>query len=312
MGIENKTHFTVDKSKCTKCGKCINTCSGMVIQFGKDGYPMMQPFEIYGWRGCWRCQHCLAVCPQGAIQIFDKKPEESFLPAPKEMGNYMERLVTNRRSCRRFQDKNVDPQIIDRILDAMQAAPTGGNSCNVEYTVIDDKERVKEIWKIAYKKMDDDAKKHIYTSSFSDFYYSKMKQSEKTVRKDDLLFCGAPHLFIAHEKCEGKWAEDSKVNCNIATAYFELLANAFGLGAIIMSYPADVLQELAPEAEKLLGIPNNHYRKLIVGFGYPEIVYSRGVQKDRKNKIHRYSKDFTGTVSAAKGKGVYAIQKNQR
>jgi nitroreductase len=137
--------------------------------------------------------------------------------------------------------------------------------------------------------MDEAAKRHIYTSSFSDFYYTKMKQSEKTVRKDDLLFCGAPHLFIAHEKCVGKWAEDSKVNCNLATAYFELIANAFGLGTVIMSYPSDVLAELAPEAEKLIGIPENHYRKLIVGFGYPEIPYARGVQKDRSPKIHRYT-----------------------
>ncbi len=60
----------------------------------------------------------------------------------------------------------------------------------------------------------------------------EMKESEKTVRNNDLLFCGAPHLFIAHERCAGKWAEDSKVNCNIATTYFELLCNAFGLGTL--------------------------------------------------------------------------------
>ena len=63
-------------------------------------------------------------------------------------------------------------------------------------------------------------------------FYGKMKESEKTVRNNDLLFCGAPHLFIAHERCAGKWAEDSKVNCNIATTYFELLCNAFGLGTL--------------------------------------------------------------------------------
>jgi nitroreductase len=157
--------------------------------------------------------------------------------------------------------------------------------------VIDDKERVKEIWRLAYSKMEADAKKHIYTDSFSDFYYRKMKQSEKTVRKNDLLFCGAPHLFIAHEKCTGKWAEDSKVNCNIATAYFELIANAFGLGTVIMSYPAEVLQELAPKAREMLNIPKDHYMKLIVGFGYPEIEYARGVQKDRRRKTHCYTKD---------------------
>jgi nitroreductase len=251
----------------------------------------MKPFERFGWRGCWRCQHCLAVCPTGAISILDKKPENSLPLPPAEMGTYMERLVTSRRSCRRFLDQNVDPALLDRILSAMAAAPTGGNAQGVEYTVIDDKERVHEIWRLAYAKMDADAKRHVYTHSFSDFYYRKMKESEQTVRKGDLLFCGAPHLFIAHEKCAGKWAEDSKVNCDIATAYFELLCNAHGLGTAIMSYPAEVLNELAPEARAMLGIPGDHYTKLMVGFGYPEIPYARGVQKDRSAKIHRYSLD---------------------
>ena len=286
--MEEKTYFNVDPSKCIGCGKCVNVCSGMVLEL-KDGRPVMKPFERFGWRGCWRCQHCLAVCPQGAISIFGKKPEDSLPPPPPEMGEYMERLVVNRRSCRRFLDKNVEPKIITNILNAMAAAPTGGNAQGVEYTLIDDKDRVHEIWKAAYAKMDADAKRHIYTHSFSDFYYSKMKESEKTVRKGDLLFCGAPHLFIAHERCAGKWAEDSKVNCNIATAYFELLCNAHGLGTTIMSYSAEVLNELATEARAMLNIPKDHYTGLIVGFGYPEIEYARGVQKDRKRKIHRYS-----------------------
>lgn len=291
MGAEQKTHFQIDKSKCIKCGKCINTCSGMVIAFGVDGYPQMKEFERFGWRGCWRCQHCLAVCPQGAISIFEKRPEDSLPPPPKQMGEYMERLVVNRRSCRRFLDKNVDPKTITTILSAMAAAPTGGNSMGVEYTVIDDKDRVDAIRKIAYAKMDEDAKRHIYTHSFSDFYYGKMKESEKTVRKGDLLFCGAPHLFIAHERCTGRWAEDTKVNCNIATAYFELLCNAHGLGTAIMSYPAEVLNELSPEARAMLNIPADHYTKLIVGFGYSEIEYARGVQKDRSAKTHRYTEE---------------------
>jgi nitroreductase/Pyruvate/2-oxoacid:ferredoxin oxidoreductase delta subunit len=291
MGYEERTHFKVDQSKCVKCGRCKNVCSGMVIEYGEDGYPTMKPFDRYGWHGCWRCQHCLAVCPAGAISIFDKHPEDSRSMPPKEMGTYMEQLITGRRSCRRFLDKNVDPELLDRILSAITAAPTGGNAQDVEYTVIDDKERVHEIWKLAYAKMDAAAKKNVYTHSFSSFYYKKMKESEKTVRKEDLLFCSAPQLFIAHAKCTGKWAEDSKADCNIATAYFELLCNAYGLGTVIMSYPAEVLNELAPEARAMLGIPGDHYTNLIVGFGYPEIPYARGIQKDKSVKIHRYSVD---------------------
>ena len=49
------------------------------------------------------------------------------------------------------------------------------------------------------------------------------------------------------------------------------------------------MNELAPEARAMLNIPKDHYTGLIVGFGYPEIVYARGVQKDRSRKLHRWS-----------------------
>ena len=65
------------------------------------------------------------------------------------------------------------------------------------------------------------------------------------------------------------WADDSRVNCDVATTYFELMANSYGLGTIIMSYPAELLNELSPKAREMLNIPKDHYTKLIVGFGYP-------------------------------------------
>lgn len=288
--MEARTKFIVDKNKCIRCGACVNTCTGMVLKQGADGSPYMIPFEKFGWHGCWKCQHCLTVCPAGAISIFRKKPEDS-LPLPDEgMGEQMNRLVSGRRACRRFLDRNVDPGVLDGILSAMQNVPAGGNSNCVEFTVIDDRERVSEIRRIAYQKMEDNARKGIYTDSFNAFYYRKMKESEKTVRKGDLLLCGAPHLFIAHAKCVGKWADDYRINCNLATAYFELLCQAHGLGAVIMSYPSDVITD-NPQARQMLGIPENHYMKLIVGFGYPEIRYHRGAQKEGYRRVHRFSQE---------------------
>ena len=97
----------------------------------------------------------------------------------------MEELIENRRSCRRYQKKNVDPALITRMLKSMAAAPTGGNCCSVEYTVIDDKDKVEGIRRIVYKIMEKNAKRHIYTDSFDDFYYARMKESEQSIRKDD-------------------------------------------------------------------------------------------------------------------------------
>lgn len=296
MGVAWKAHFEVDATKCIRCGRCEKVCTGMVLHPGDDGVPRMDDFERFGWRGCWGCEHCLAVCPAGAISILGKRPEDSLPPAPPEAGTYLERLIANRRSCRRYRDENVDPAIIDSMMRAMQCAPAGGNSQNTEFTVIDDKDRVEQIRAIAYAKMEEAAVRGVFTSSFNEFYYGKMKQSENDVRKGDLLFCGAPHLFIAHVKATGKWAEDFAVNCNLATAYFELLANAHGLGTIIMSYSADVVREIAPEAREMLGIPKDHYLKLIVGFGYPEIPYARGVQKGQI-KVHRWTHESEGQLT---------------
>ena len=71
---------------------------------------------------------------------------------------------------------------------------------------------------------------------------------------------------------------------NMAAAYFELLCNANGLGAICMSYPLAVLGNM-PNVMKLLQIPEDHYISLMVGFGYPEIRYTRGVQREKMVKL---------------------------
>ena len=67
--MEEKTHFTVDPAKCIGCGKCVNVCSGMVLEL-KDDTPVLKPFERFGWRGCWRCQHCLRI--ESGTLFFDR------------------------------------------------------------------------------------------------------------------------------------------------------------------------------------------------------------------------------------------------
>jgi NAD-dependent dihydropyrimidine dehydrogenase PreA subunit/nitroreductase len=284
---QNKAKFYVDADKCTGCGKCVNVCSGQVLKM-IDGKPEIKDFDRFGWNGCWKCQHCMAVCPEAAISILGKHPTDSLPKPDASIGEQMDRLVAYRRSCRRYLDKNVDRSLLDKIIQAMENVPTGGNSMTLEMTIIDDMDELDRIWRFVYDGMEKNAARGYYSSGMSRSMYQTMKRSEQALRKDDLLFCGAPHLFIAHKRAKGTWAQDDIADCNIASAYFELICNAHGLGTTIMSYSASVINDVSG-ARKMLGIPDDHYMGLIIGFGYPEITYARGVQKDRSAKIHRFT-----------------------
>lgn len=291
--ISDQCNFLVDHDRCIHCGLCEKVCNGAVIRYDQDGFPYLKPFEHFGGDGCWKCQHCLAVCPTGAISIFNVHPEDCMEKPDEHLGKENVKLVDYRRSCRRYLDQNVDPEILDQILSAMENVPNGGNYMNVEYTVIDDRKLAGRIRDTAFREMEESASKGIYASDITSSYYEQMKQRARIVRKGDLLFSGAPHFFIAHADCNA--AGEPQTNCIIADAYFEFLANAFGLGTLIMSYAPTVLNEVAPEAGKLLRIPENHCMPLIVGFGYPEIHYARGVRKS-SIRIHRTS-DWKETES---------------
>lgn len=134
----NKAKFEVDKDKCTACGLCVKVCPGAVLDL-EDGAPRIADFDAFGWNGCWKCQHCLAVCPAGAISILGKRPGDS-LPPPVDAGA-LDALIANRRSCRRYQRRNVDKAVIDGMLAQLANAPNGGNKQLVELTLLDDMER---------------------------------------------------------------------------------------------------------------------------------------------------------------------------
>ena len=54
--------FKVDESLCVSCGACVKDCLHQALRM--DTYPVMVD-EGH----CIRCQHCLAVCPTGAVSI---------------------------------------------------------------------------------------------------------------------------------------------------------------------------------------------------------------------------------------------------
>jgi nitroreductase len=162
-------------------------------------------------------------------------------------------------------------------------APNGGNKQQVEFTLIDDREQMKIFRELAYGEMERLAKQGIYPEGFDRESYDDMKRWEQTVRPD-MLFCGAPHLFIPHAPLgQGEPVQDVV----IAGTYFELLCASRGLGAVMMTFPLGVLNRM-PKIKAMLEIPEEHYIGMITGFGYPEIPYARGTQRIvEESRVHR-------------------------
>lgn len=280
----NPANFVVDTEKCLGCGTCVKVCPGGVLSLNQEKRPEIADFKEFGWNGCWKCEHCLAVCPTGAVSIFGHKPESSLPVADHETAApIMDSLIAGRRSCRRYKDKNVDTSVINDMLKRLAGAPNGGNKQQVEFTLIDDKEQTKQFRQLAYSRMEELAAQGIYPKGFGKAAYENMKRWEKTVRPD-MLLCGAPHILIPHAPLgHGEPIQDVV----IAGTYFELLCASRGLGAIMLTFPLGALEQMQ-DIKAMLNIPDTHYIGMMIGFGYPEISYTRGVQREtEQSRIHR-------------------------
>lgn len=280
----NRARFIVDTERCIGCGKCAKVCPGGILSLDPAKKPKIADFDEFGWNGCWKCEHCLVVCPNQAITIFGHRPEDSLpVPAHEKTAPMMDALIANRHSCRRFIDRDVDAAMIEEMLQSLANAPNGGNKQQVEFTLIDDHVQMNWFRQRVYARMEELASKGIYPEAFGKDAYEDMKRWEKTVRPD-MLFCGAPHLLIPHAPLgQGEPVQDVV----IAGTYFELLCASRGLGAVMMTFPLSVLK-LMPDISAMLRIPEDHYVGMMVGFGWPKIRYAHGTQRElAPARIHR-------------------------
>lgn len=270
--------FKVDKEKCTRCGLCVADCPAHVIDTA-DGYPLTAA-EKEG--GCYRCQHCFAVCPTGAVSILGLDPEESipltgdWRPDPAKL----ETLMKGRRSVRRYKKENLEPELMQRLLEVAWHAPTGVNTRQVRFTVIDDREKLAAFREellagIARLVRDNALPEHL--AFFADFV--KLWEEQEV----DVLFRGAPHLLVASVSNQ---AVSPLQDCMIALSYFELFAQANGVGTVWDGLAKIAINDLVPESLARLGIPEDHTLGYCMAFGKPAVQYARTVQH-RQPLVHR-------------------------
>lgn len=289
----------VDTDKCIHCRQCIKVCSSVCLYEDEQGVVRMKEEAdgIFGWGGCYRCQHCMAVCPVGAVSIFDKKPEMAMKPELAASPVQLEALMRNRRAIRGYLDKEVPRTLIDSMLRVLGNVPTGSNRQSIEFSVVYEKRQMDIFRRLVRDEAFRLAERGIYPGAFSKKDFELQVAMEPYRNPGDMFFVNAPHILIVHSpKGKATW----RVDPSLAVAWFDLLCAANGLGSIIMTYPVGALSKM-PEIRKLLNISEERHFDCMIGFGYPDVRYVRGVQREDNIKIQELKFDRGGNEESGQG-----------
>lgn len=161
------------------------------------------------------------------------------------------KAILERRSIRRYTDKEVPRDMIEQLLKAAMAAPSAGNQQPWQFVVITDKKVMHGI---------------------PQFHpYAEMLREAGCA----VVVCGDLSL----ERHKGYWVQD----CSAATENILIAAQSIGLGAVWLGvYP---VEERVTALKRLLELPQDIIPLCILSIGFPAEKKEPADRYD-KSKIH--------------------------
>lgn len=278
----SKLNFKVDKEKCIHCGLCQKDCSPKIIEFDNENFPTIKSENE---SHCMKCQHCLAICPVGAISIFDKNPEDSAKCDNYPQAEQVLNLIQSRRSFRDYRQENLDTERLEKLKDMLKYAPTGRNIHKLHFAIIDDIEVLNDFRELTYAKI-----KKVLASPCGNLISKKFGRYAKAIENgNDLLFRGAPHMIVVSAPPEESCAEQDGV---IALSYFELYAQSLGVGTVWCGLVQACLKAF-PELCEYINIPKVYRPIYVMLFGPTDLKYTRTVQPNDYEIISVEKKDIS-------------------
>ena len=131
----------IDREKCSNCKQCIQECGRKYFSVDEEGQVIFNDNSM----SCNICGHCIAICPEEAIETRDLEDVETYsgIDSPE---NYVEsekllKFLRAKRSIRRYKDKKVQKELIEKVFEAMRYAPSDGNGRAWRYLIVSDSEK---------------------------------------------------------------------------------------------------------------------------------------------------------------------------
>lgn len=246
----------IDQGKCIGCALCVNDCPNACLYLNNDKAQMRG-------EGCIECGHCYAICPQNAIRLVNYScEEERVIPMTTLDSDTLLGAMKSRRTIRQFTKRPVEPEKVQKILEAGRYSPTGGNAQNVAFTILGNKQ--KEAEDICVNLFQTGKKLGSGVVSF-------LKRVEIT---DSFFFKNAPLVIVVSSK--------SNVNAGLASAYMELMAESLELGVLYSGFFV-ICTKISGKLRKLIQLPKGHKVISCVIIGYPAVKYQRIVPRKNIN-----------------------------
>jgi nitroreductase len=239
---------------------------------------------------CWRCGHCVAVCPVDAVHHAEYPLDEC--PVIESPPSY-EELVTafrERRSLRVFRDKPVPRETVRELVDASRWVPSASNQQPVDWIALDDPAQIarlseevvttmartvrllrvrilRPLLALVYGR----AKIEDAVEAADDFE----KLADAHARGDDPIFHHAPVVLVAHVPRGSFFGRDDAV---YAAYNLMLAAERLGLGTCHIGYVNAAL-ERSRRIPRILGLPPGRQLEVVLTLGHPRFKFRRAVPR---------------------------------
>lgn len=291
--ITSRTHengrIIISYEHCNSCGLCVKVCKDFSLVMENDK-PVVSKHPLFG---CMACGQCMAVCPTHAIEISGREmtaADRIDLSEVRDKISYpqLKNLMINRRSIRDFKDKEVEEELINKIIEAATSAPMGLPPSDVQLVVLKGKNKVREfsfdvidyfkkiswlfsnkfiwLWRLFGKETYELMKS--FGQPLVDFMVETKDKDENYLLYDAPLamyFLASPYSDPADP--------------HITATYAMLAAESLGLGTCMIGSVHPIIQYGAKKLKKKWHIPAKAPAGIIVLMGYPKYKYKSGIRR---------------------------------
>ena len=174
-------------------------------------------------------------------------------------------LVNKRESVRKYTDKKVDREIIEKILECSRLAPSACNAQPWKFIVVDDDDKLEKIAKSLYNPLIGINK---FALSVPCFIIAVGEKRNITSKAGELI----------------KKKDYSSMDIGIACEHIALSAAELGLGTCLMGWFNE------EKLKKILEIPKDREIFLVISLGYGSEDTPRKKVRKNINEIMSYNK----------------------